>query len=100
MPPDRQRPDRGPRNLSWQRAKCHLSLDVALNTIQVTVRFGSILLQFRGRTLWGWSEDSRLSSPSTNLTRGLDGNFEYPLSRRHYTFTNIHVFSGIRAQAL
>ncbi|GFT11237.1 hypothetical protein TNCV_1143751 [Trichonephila clavipes] len=27
--------------------------------------------QFRGRTLWGWSEASRLSSPSINLTRGI-----------------------------
>ncbi|GFW47794.1 HTH_Tnp_Tc3_2 domain-containing protein [Trichonephila clavipes] len=39
--------------------------------MQVTVRFGSIPPQFRGRTLWGWSEVSHLSSPSTILTRGL-----------------------------
>ncbi|GFW41175.1 hypothetical protein TNCV_842151 [Trichonephila clavipes] len=36
----------------------------------VTVRFGSNPPQFRGRTLWGWSEASHFSSPSTNLTRG------------------------------
>ncbi|GFY26335.1 HTH_Tnp_Tc3_2 domain-containing protein [Trichonephila clavipes] len=34
MPPDRQRPDRDPRNSSWQRAKQRLSLAVALSTIQ------------------------------------------------------------------
>ncbi|GFX55263.1 uncharacterized protein TNCV_3968171 [Trichonephila clavipes] len=34
MPPDRQRPDQGPRNSSWQRAKGRLSLAVALSTIQ------------------------------------------------------------------
>ncbi|GFX68613.1 hypothetical protein TNCV_1800261 [Trichonephila clavipes] len=39
--------------------------------MQVTVRFGSVPPQFRGRTPWGWSEASHLSSPSTNLTRGL-----------------------------
>ncbi|GFX45068.1 hypothetical protein TNCV_3431161 [Trichonephila clavipes] len=39
--------------------------------MQVTVRFGSIPPQIRGRTLWGWSEVSHLSSPSTNLTRGI-----------------------------
>ncbi|GFV49870.1 hypothetical protein TNCV_1391521 [Trichonephila clavipes] len=42
-----------------------------MSTIQVTVRFGSVPLQFRGRTLSGWSEASYLSSPSTNLPRGL-----------------------------
>ncbi|GFW39360.1 hypothetical protein TNCV_1833431 [Trichonephila clavipes] len=30
----------------------------------------------------------------------LDGCLEYPMPRRHYTFTNIHVFTGIRTQAL
>ncbi|GFX11208.1 hypothetical protein TNCV_4424671 [Trichonephila clavipes] len=44
---------------------------VSRSTIQVTVRFCSVLPQFRGRTLWGWSKASQLSSPSTNLTRGL-----------------------------
>ncbi|GFU36189.1 hypothetical protein TNCV_191941 [Trichonephila clavipes] len=37
--------------------------------MQVTVRFGSVPPQFRGRTLWGWSEASHLSS--TYHTRGL-----------------------------
>ncbi|GFY02071.1 uncharacterized protein TNCV_5099321 [Trichonephila clavipes] len=37
----------------------------------VTERFGSIPPQLRGRTLWGCSEASHHSSPSTHLTRGL-----------------------------
>ncbi|GFY17267.1 hypothetical protein TNCV_1090411 [Trichonephila clavipes] len=48
MPPDRQRPDRGSRNSSWQRAKL---VAVALSTMQVTERFGSVPPQFKGRTL-------------------------------------------------
>ncbi|GFU33152.1 hypothetical protein TNCV_4156691 [Trichonephila clavipes] len=71
MPPYRQRPDQGLRNLSWQRAKSRLSLAVALSTTQKTVRFGSVAPQFRGSTLWGWSEASHLSFLSTNHTRGL-----------------------------
>ncbi|GFV61553.1 hypothetical protein TNCV_4543851 [Trichonephila clavipes] len=66
MPPDRQRPDQGPRNSPWQWAKGRLSLAVALST----ERFSSVSLQFRGRTPWGWSGASNLSSPTTNLTRG------------------------------
>ncbi|GFT42397.1 hypothetical protein TNCV_1786771 [Trichonephila clavipes] len=42
MSPDRQRPNQGPRNSSWQRAKRRLSLAVALRTIQVTERFSSV----------------------------------------------------------
>ncbi|GFS61213.1 hypothetical protein TNCV_3104721 [Trichonephila clavipes] len=45
--------------------------DAALSTMQVTVRFGSGPPQFRERTPWRWSEASHLSSPSNNLTRGL-----------------------------
>ncbi|GFT21535.1 hypothetical protein TNCV_2307601 [Trichonephila clavipes] len=63
MPPDRQRPDRGPQNSSWQKAKWYLSLAVALSTIHVTVRFGSFLPQ--------WSGASYLSTRFTNHTRGL-----------------------------
>ncbi|GFV67168.1 hypothetical protein TNCV_3669231 [Trichonephila clavipes] len=29
-----------------------------------------------------------------------DGYLEYPPAQRHYTFTNIHVFPGIRTQTL
>ncbi|GFT43452.1 hypothetical protein TNCV_815041 [Trichonephila clavipes] len=46
MPPDRQRPDQGPRNSSCQRAKWRLSLAVALSTIQVTERFTSVSPNF------------------------------------------------------
>ncbi|GFW55163.1 hypothetical protein TNCV_115491 [Trichonephila clavipes] len=49
----------------------------------------------------GWSEASHLSSPSTNHTRGLVARrlFTVPPCREGtYTFTNIHVFSGIRTQ--
>ncbi|GFX17171.1 hypothetical protein TNCV_2856941 [Trichonephila clavipes] len=70
-PHDRQRPDRGPQISSWQRAQRRRSLAVALSTLQVTVRFGSVPPQFRGRILWGWSEAFQFSFPSTNLTRGL-----------------------------
>ncbi|GFV12745.1 hypothetical protein TNCV_1367151 [Trichonephila clavipes] len=45
MPPDWQRPDRGPRNSSLQRAKRRLSLAVAL--ITVTSNFTSELLAIR-----------------------------------------------------
>ncbi|GFX45852.1 hypothetical protein TNCV_934911 [Trichonephila clavipes] len=38
MPPDRERPDQGRRNSSWQRAKRCLSLAVALSTLLVTER--------------------------------------------------------------
>ncbi|GFV45801.1 uncharacterized protein TNCV_2321611 [Trichonephila clavipes] len=37
MPPGRQRPDQGPRNSSWQRAKGSMSLAVALSTIQQSI---------------------------------------------------------------
>ncbi|GFW02331.1 hypothetical protein TNCV_1732461 [Trichonephila clavipes] len=53
MPPDRQRLNRDSWNLSWQRVNRRLSLALALSTIQVTERFGSIQSQFRWRTLWG-----------------------------------------------
>ncbi|GFV39488.1 WD repeat-containing protein 63 [Trichonephila clavipes] len=71
IPPDRQRPDQGLQNSSWQKAKLSLSLVVALSTIQVTEQFSSISPQFRGKTPWGWSGTSHLSSPSTNLMRRL-----------------------------
>ncbi|GFW81741.1 hypothetical protein TNCV_2884151 [Trichonephila clavipes] len=48
-----------------KRLDVRLSLAVALNTIQVTVRFSSAPPQFGG------SGASHLSSPTTNLTRGL-----------------------------
>ncbi|GFY18826.1 hypothetical protein TNCV_2400441 [Trichonephila clavipes] len=39
--------------------------------MQVTVRFCSVLPQFRRRKTWGWSGASHLSSPPTNHMRGL-----------------------------
>ncbi|GFV65518.1 hypothetical protein TNCV_1737551 [Trichonephila clavipes] len=73
MPPDRQRPTK-----FIMENCCHdelmtvtLFVSRTLSTIQVTLRFGSIPPQFRGKTLWVWSEASHLSSPSTNHTRGL-----------------------------
>ncbi|GFV03475.1 uncharacterized protein TNCV_5060161 [Trichonephila clavipes] len=59
MPPDRQRPDQGPRNSSWQRTNRRMSLAVALSTIQVTERFSSVSPQFR-RTPWGIKNDDVL----------------------------------------
>ncbi|GFS56002.1 hypothetical protein TNCV_2564481 [Trichonephila clavipes] len=74
--------DRGPRNSSRPRTKTlRLSLALVLSTMQVTVRFCSVSSQFRGRKTWGCTGASHLSSPSTNLTRGLaarDCYLEYP----------------------
>ncbi|GFX20473.1 hypothetical protein TNCV_3488301 [Trichonephila clavipes] len=39
--------------------------------MQVAELFSSVEPQFRGRTLWRWSEASDLSSPFTKLWRGL-----------------------------
>ncbi|GFY23743.1 hypothetical protein TNCV_1630251 [Trichonephila clavipes] len=76
-----------------------MSFSAALSTIKVTVRFSSVPPQFRGRTLWE-GQGLPLSSPFTNLTRGIAARrlLEYPHAAKHYTFTNIHVFSGIRTQ--
>ncbi|GFX30642.1 hypothetical protein TNCV_4861661 [Trichonephila clavipes] len=52
--------------------------------MQVTVRFGSVPPQFRGRTLWGWSEKSRTSlslPPTTREDLRLDGYFRVPICR-------------------
>ncbi|GFW46510.1 hypothetical protein TNCV_4811971 [Trichonephila clavipes] len=40
------------------------------------------------------------SLPSSREDMQLDGHLEYLHLHRHYTFTNIHAFSGIRTQAL
>ncbi|GFT17422.1 hypothetical protein TNCV_4806831 [Trichonephila clavipes] len=50
MPSDRQRPDQGPRNSSWQRAKRRLSLAVDLSTIQInpsslSMRYEAIIIE-------------------------------------------------------
>ncbi|GFX81491.1 uncharacterized protein TNCV_4508981 [Trichonephila clavipes] len=81
MPPDRQRPNRGPRNSSWKRGRWHLSLAGASSTIQVTVRFSSVSPQFRGRTLSGGGQRSPTSLPLPPTSRAdlrLDGYLEYP----------------------
>ncbi|GFV51597.1 hypothetical protein TNCV_3680801 [Trichonephila clavipes] len=102
MPPDRQRPDRSPRKSSWRRAKWRLSLAVASNTIQVTEQFSSISSQFSGRTpgvvrglptLFPFHQPHKRTCGSTAI-------YSTHMPRRHYTFTNIHVFSGARTQAL
>ncbi|GFS92719.1 hypothetical protein TNCV_1161431 [Trichonephila clavipes] len=70
--------------------------------MQVTVRFCSVPPQFRGRKLWGGQghPTSPPLPPTTREDLRLDGYLEYPLPQRHYTFTNTHVFSGIRTQSL
>ncbi|GFT13047.1 hypothetical protein TNCV_431601 [Trichonephila clavipes] len=66
--------------LSWLLDHDSKLRAVALGTIQVTVRFGSIPPQFGGRTLCVWSEASHLSSPSTNLMRGLTPRWVFRVS--------------------
>ncbi|GFV00116.1 hypothetical protein TNCV_4057871 [Trichonephila clavipes] len=76
----------------------HLSLAVALSTIQETERF---LPRFHpnleGEYPEGVSGTSHLSSfpPTWQEDLRLEGYLEYPLPQRHYTLINIHVFSGI-----
>ncbi|GFU68151.1 hypothetical protein TNCV_248151 [Trichonephila clavipes] len=57
-----------------------MSLAVALSTMQVTIRFGSVPPQFRGRTLWGYQKPPT-SLPLPQTTREdlrFDGYLEYP----------------------
>ncbi|GFU70819.1 hypothetical protein TNCV_3667861 [Trichonephila clavipes] len=63
-----------------------LSLAVASSTPQMTERFGPVSPQFRERTPWRWSRASHLSSPSTDLTRGLGARrlFRVPPCRELY----------------
>ncbi|GFU89461.1 hypothetical protein TNCV_3650091 [Trichonephila clavipes] len=83
MPPDWQRPDRGSQNSSWQRAE-RLSLAVALSTILVSVRFGSIPPQRRGRTLWGGQR------PPTNIR-----NTKY---NKYYMYTHLQNHGSERSR--
>ncbi|GFX59274.1 hypothetical protein TNCV_4216901 [Trichonephila clavipes] len=39
-------------------------------------------------------------SPTSRENLKLDGYLEYLMPQSHYTFTHIHVFSGIQTQAL
>ncbi|GFU54602.1 hypothetical protein TNCV_2160751 [Trichonephila clavipes] len=39
-------------------------------------------------------------TPTTREDFRLNDYLEYPMPQRHYTFTNIHIFSGIRTQSL
>ncbi|GFV48493.1 hypothetical protein TNCV_2395581 [Trichonephila clavipes] len=75
---------------------------VALSTIQVTVRFGLFPAQFLGRIpgdghgppplfLFHQPHERTCGSMAPKST---------PMPRRHYTFTNIHVFSRIREPRL
>ncbi|GFW55200.1 hypothetical protein TNCV_115861 [Trichonephila clavipes] len=71
MPPDQQRPDRGPRNSSGQRAKGPLLL--------AHIRFARFPLQSKGRTPWGWKADptSLPLPPTSRNDLRLDGCLEY-----------------------
>ncbi|GFV00228.1 hypothetical protein TNCV_3322791 [Trichonephila clavipes] len=68
MPPDRQRPDRGPRNSSWQRTKRQLPLAIAFerHTGDRTISLVSTPILREGT--WVWSHHSSFSA---NPTRGL-----------------------------
>ncbi|GFX02546.1 hypothetical protein TNCV_728001 [Trichonephila clavipes] len=67
--------DRGPRNASRLRLEfLRLSLDLALSTMQMTVRFCSVPPQFRGRKPWGWPG----ASPPTREDLRLNGYLDYP----------------------
>ncbi|GFW97828.1 hypothetical protein TNCV_1425911 [Trichonephila clavipes] len=44
--------NRGPRNSYWIGSRLCLSLATALSTIQVTVRFGITILEFRSEKKW------------------------------------------------
>ncbi|GFU19968.1 hypothetical protein TNCV_2705971 [Trichonephila clavipes] len=71
MPPDRQRPDRGPRISSWQRAKV---TPVVCRSFEHHAGYRTIYLDFTSllrRTPWGVIRGLPPSSPSTNITRGL-----------------------------
>ncbi|GFV99285.1 hypothetical protein TNCV_1512571 [Trichonephila clavipes] len=96
--------DRGPLNSSQLRTRIFTPavLALALSTMQVTVRFCSVPPQSSGRKPWTCQGTSHLSSPSTNHTRGLAARrlFRVFMPQKHYTFINIHVFSGIRTQSL
>ncbi|GFW43100.1 hypothetical protein TNCV_1474951 [Trichonephila clavipes] len=70
--------------------------------MQVTVRRCSIPPNFDGEH-FGDAQGSPISLPlpPTSLEDlRIDGYLEYPLLRRHYTFTNIYAFSRIQIQVL
>ncbi|GFV63142.1 hypothetical protein TNCV_3025711 [Trichonephila clavipes] len=61
--------------------------------MQVTVRFCSVPPQETLGVVRGLP-------PTTREDLRLNGYLDYPMPQRHYTFTNIPVFSGIRTQSL
>ncbi|GFX10360.1 hypothetical protein TNCV_1867551 [Trichonephila clavipes] len=94
--------DRDPRNSSQQSARCTPVLSVALSTIQVILRFRSVPPNFEGEHPRGSQGPlTSLSHPPTSREDlQLDSYLEYPMPQKHYTFTNIQAFSGIRTQDL
>ncbi|GFU64968.1 hypothetical protein TNCV_4460311 [Trichonephila clavipes] len=64
--------------------------------MQVTVRFCSVLPQFRRRKPWGRSGASHLSSPPTNHTRGLAAQrlFRVPPCRKDTIHLQTSMSSG------
>ncbi|GFW08998.1 hypothetical protein TNCV_3475441 [Trichonephila clavipes] len=65
-----------------------------------TVQFDLVPLQFLREITLERIRVSHLSSPSTNLTRGLAARLgfdylQYPMPQRHSTFSDIHTFSAI-----
>ncbi|GFS95166.1 hypothetical protein TNCV_2705121 [Trichonephila clavipes] len=69
MPPERRSQIEAQEMHHGKGLDVRLSLALALITIQITVRFSSVPPpQYGGRT---WSGVYHLSSPATNLTRGL-----------------------------
>ncbi|GFU23274.1 hypothetical protein TNCV_2559691 [Trichonephila clavipes] len=68
--------------------------------MKMTVRFFSVLPQFRARKPYGWPGASHLSSPSTNRTKGLPPRRLFRVPQCRKGTTNIRVYSGIRTQSL
>ncbi|GFY07367.1 hypothetical protein TNCV_5085521 [Trichonephila clavipes] len=76
MPPDQQRPDQSSRNSSWQKAKCRLSLAIALSTIQVTEQFSSVEGEDPGSSQM--PSTSLPLPPTSPKDLQLDGYLKYP----------------------
>ncbi|GFU41672.1 hypothetical protein TNCV_1064971 [Trichonephila clavipes] len=77
-----------------------MSLAVALCTMQVLVILLGSNTIFEGEQTGGAVRGLTISlhiSPNSRED-DLSGCLEYPMSRRHYTFINIHTFSGIRTR--
>ncbi|GFX70486.1 hypothetical protein TNCV_4474201 [Trichonephila clavipes] len=72
-----------------------------MSTIQVAVRFVWFHSNFEGEHPGeGVSPTFHFLRPTSREDLQLDGCLENPIQRRHYTLTNIHVFTRIRTEAL